>query len=59
MKTEKHWTQLQTEEAERVPVSARPFCWKHRCVCEWRGAWLCPECHPKRSALTRSTEATS
>ncbi len=40
----KHWIVLQSEEANRVPLEHRPYCFRHRQVMAWRGGWVCETC---------------
>lgn len=56
-KAQKHWTQLQAEEAERTPIDSRPFCRKHRRVCEWRGVWMCLGCLNNLPRVRASSQA--
>jgi hypothetical protein len=43
-----HWTVLQAEEANQVPLSERPFCWAHHRHMVWLGIWICLTCQGPR-----------
>jgi hypothetical protein len=40
---QKHWTELQSEEAARVPMAERPYCWHCHRTKVWAGVWVCPD----------------